>query len=78
MRYELHMIFQAETGPRRAGRAFRRRKRHCTLIVLRVPGQETPWILLTDESPDDAELDAQGTGVGIEQGFRSLKRMGRQ
>ena len=86
MRYDRHITFQAITGPRgpaecfvarpgqytvTAGRAFRERKRHCTLIVLRVPGQETPWGVLTDESPDDVDLGAYGLRVWIEQGFRT-------
>lgn len=93
MRYDRHMTFQATTGPRgpawrfvaregqytvTAGRAFRQRKRPCTLIVLWVPGQETPWILLTDEPPDTVDLGAYGMRVWIEQGFRTLKRMGWQ
>ena len=50
----------------------------CTLIVLWVPGQEAPWVVLTDEAPEDVELGAYGMRVWIEQGFRSLKRMGWQ
>ena len=93
MRYDRHMTFQAATGPRwpawrfvaregqytvTAGRAFRARKRSCTLIVLWVSGQETPWVLLTDEAPDCVDLGAYGMRVWIEQGFRTLKRMGWQ
>ena len=93
MRYDRHMTFQATTGPRwpawrfvaregqytvTAGKAFRERKRSCTLIVLWVPGQEHPWVVLTDEAPDDVELGAYGLRVWIEQGFRTLKRMGWQ
>ncbi len=93
LRYDRHMTFQATTGPRwpawrfvaregqytvTAGRAFRQRKRRCTLIVLWVPGQATPWVLLTDEDPDDVDLGAYGMRVWIEQGFRTLKRMGWQ
>jgi len=87
------MTFQATTGPRwpagrfvaregqytvTAGKAFRTRKRSCTLIVLRVPGQDHPWVVLTDEPPDDVDLGAYGLRVWIEQGFRTLKRMGWQ
>ena len=86
MRYDRNMTFQATTGPRgpawrfvaregqytvTAGKAFRDRKRSCTLIVLRVPGQEHPWVVLTDEAPDDVELDTYGLRVWIEQGFRT-------
>ena len=93
MRYDRHITFQATTGPRwparcfvaragpytvAAGRAFRQRKRRCTLIVLWVPGQETPWGVLMDELPDDVDLGAYGLRVWIEQGFRTLKRMGWQ
>lgn len=93
MRYDRHMTFQATTGPRwpawrfvaregqytvTAGKAFRDRKRSCTLIVLWVPGQEAPWVVLTDEAPDDVALGAYGMRVWIEQGFRTLKRMGWQ
>ena len=92
MRYDRHMTFQATTGPRSAWRfvaregqytvtaekAFRARKRACTLIVLRVPGQDHPWVVLTDEPPDDVDLGAYGLRVWIEQGFRTLKRMGWQ
>ena len=93
MRYDRNMTFQAVTGPRgpawrfvaregqytvTAGKAFRERKRSCTLIVLWVPGQEVPWVVLTDEAPDDVELGAYGMRVWIEQGFRTLKRMGWQ
>ena len=93
MRYDRHMTFQATTGPRgpagrfvahegqytvTAGRAFRERKRRCTLIVLWLPGQETPWVVLTDEPPDDVDLGAYGLRVWIEQGFRTRKRMGWQ
>ncbi len=46
--------------------------------MLWVPGQETPWVLLTDEPPDRVELGAYGMRVWIEQGFRMLKRMGWQ
>ena len=57
MRYDRHITFQATTGSRgpawhfvahegrytvTAGRAFRRRKRHGTLIVLWIPSQEPP------------------------------------
>jgi len=91
MRYDRHMTFQATTGPRwpawrfvaregqytvTAGKAFRERKRRCTLIVLWVPGQDHPWVVLTDELPDDVGLGAYGMRVWIEQGFRTLKRMG--
>ena len=93
MRYDRHITFQATTGQRwpawcfvahagqytvTAGRAFRERKRRCTLIVLWVPGQETPWVVLTDEPPDAVDLGAYGLRVWIEQGFRTLKRMGWQ
>ena len=93
MRYDRHITFQAATGPRwsawrfvahegqytvTAGRAFRARKRRGTLIVLWVPNQETPWVLLTDKTPDDVDLGAYGMRVWIEQGFRTLKRMGWQ
>jgi len=61
-----------------AGKAFRARKRACTLIVLWVPGQDHPWVVLTDEAPDDVDLGAYGLRVWIEQGFRTLKRMGWQ
>ena len=47
-------------------------------IVLRVPGQDHPWVVLTDEAPDDVDLGAYGLRVWIEQGFRTLKRMGWQ
>ena len=78
MRYDRHMTFQATTGPRwpawrfvagegqytvTAGKAFRDRKRSCTLIVLWVPGQEAPWVVLTDEPPDDVDLGAYGLRV---------------
>ena len=59
-----------------AGKAFRDRKRSCTLIVLWVPGRETPWVVLMDEAPDDVDLGAYGMRVWIEQDFRTLKRMG--
>ena len=93
MRYDRHMTFQATTGPRwpawrfvagegqytvTAGKAFRDRKRPCTLIVLWAPGQKAPWVVLTDEAPDDVDLGAYGLRVWIEQGFRTLKRMGWQ
>ena len=93
MRYDRNMTFQATTGPRwpawrfvaragqytvTAGKAFRERKRSCTLIVLWVPGQEAPWVVLTDEAPEDVDLGAYGLRVWIEQGFRTLKRMGWQ
>jgi len=93
LRYDRHMTFQAATGPRwpawrfvagegqytvTAGRAFHVRKRRCTLIVLWVPGQEAPWVLLTDEPPDRVQLGAYGMRVWIEQGFRMRKRMGWQ
>ena len=93
MRYDQHITFQATTGPRgpawrfvaregqytvTAGKAFRERKRRCTLIVLWVPGQENPWVLLTDEAPAAVKLGAYGMRVWIEQGFRTLKRMGWQ
>ena len=93
MRYDRHMTFQATTGPRwpawrfvaregqytvTTGKAFRERKRACTLIVLWAPGQETPWVLLTDEAPEAVDLGAYGMRVWIEQGFRTLKRMGWQ
>ncbi|MCY4522942.1 MAG: transposase [Caldilineaceae bacterium] len=93
MRYDRHMPFQAATGPRgpawrfvaregqytvTAGKAFRARKRSCTLIVLWVPGQESPWVVPADEAPDDVDLGAYGLRVWIEQGFRTLKRMGWQ
>ena len=93
MRYDRHITFPATTGPRgpawrfvarpgqytvTVGRAFRQRKRRGTLIVLWMPGQETPWVVLTDESPDDVDLGAYGLRVGMEQGFRTLKRMGWQ
>ena len=92
LRYDRHMTFQATTGPRgpagrfvahegqytvTAGRAFRARKRRCTLIVLWLPGQATPWVVLTDEPPD-VDLGAYGMRVWIEQGFRTLKHMGWQ
>ncbi|MCY4521928.1 MAG: hypothetical protein OXC13_14275 [Caldilineaceae bacterium] len=66
MRYDRYMTFQTTTGPRwpawrfvartgpytvTGGRAFHTRKRPCTLIVLWVPGQESPWVVLTDELP---------------------------
>ena len=93
MRYDRHITFQATTGPRwpawrfvaregqytvTSGRAFRARKRPCTLIVLWVPGQAIPWVVLTDEPPDDVDLGAYGMRVWIEQGFRTLKRIGWQ
>ncbi len=93
MRYDRHMTFQAKTGPRwpawrfvaregqytvTAGKAFRERKRRCTLIVLWVPGQDHPWVVLTDEAPDAVDLGAYGLRVWIEQGFRTRKRMGWQ
>ena len=93
MRYDRHMTFQAATGPRwpawrfvaregqytvTAGKAFRERKRACTLIGLWASGQETPWVLLTDEAPGNVDLGAYGMRVWIEQGFRTLKRMGWQ
>ncbi len=93
MRYDRNMTFQATTGPRgpawrfvaregqytvTAGKAFRERKRSCTLIVLWVPSQEAPWVVPADEAPEDVELGAYGMRVWIEQGFRSLKRMGWQ
>ena len=93
MRYDRHMTFQATTGPRwpawrfvaragqytvTTGKAFRERKRACTLIVLWAPGQETPWVLLTDEAPEAVDLGAYGLRVWIEQGLRTLKRMGWQ
>jgi hypothetical protein len=86
LRHDRHMTFQATTGHRgpagrfvaregqytvTAGRAFSRRQRCCTLIVLWVPGQATPWVVLTDESPDDVDLGAYGLRVWIEQGFRT-------
>ncbi len=93
LRYDRHMTFQATTGPRwpawrfvaregqytvTAGKAFRERKRCCTLIVLWVPGQDHPWVVLTDEAPDTVDLGAYGLRVWIEQGFRTLKRRGWQ
>lgn len=48
-----------------AGRAFRERKRLCTLSVLWRPDQETPWVLPEDESPDRADLGAYGLRVWI-------------
>ncbi len=86
LRYDRPMTFQATTGPRwpawrfvaragqytvTAGKAFHRRQRRGTLIVLWVPGQETPWVLLTDEAPADVDLGAYGMRVWIEQGFRT-------
>ena len=80
------MTFQATTGPRwpawrfvaregqytvTAGKAFRERKRSCTLIVLWVPGQDHPWVVPADEAPDDVDLGAYGLRVWIEQGFRT-------
>ncbi|MCY4519536.1 MAG: transposase [Caldilineaceae bacterium] len=91
LRYDRHMTFQATTGPRwpawrfvaregqytvTAGKAFRERKRRCALIVLWVPGQDHPWVMPADEAPDDVDLGAYGLRVWIEQGFRTLKRMG--
>ncbi len=93
MRYDRHMTFQAVTGPRwpawrfvaqegqytvTTGLAFRRRKRPCTLIVLWVPGQDTPWVVLTNEPPAAVDLGTYSLRVWIEQGFRVLKRMGWQ
>ena len=93
LRYDRHMTFQATTGPRwpawrfvaregqytvTAGKAFRERQRPCTLIVLWAPGQESPWVLPADEAPEAVDLGADGMRVWIEQGFRSLKRMGWQ
>ena len=93
MRYDRNMTFQATTSPRwpawcfvagegqymvTAGKAFRERKRRCTLIVLWAPGREAPWVVLTDKAPDDVDLGAYGMRVWIEQGFRTLKRMGWQ
>ena len=61
-----------------AGKAFRERKRPCTLTGLRVPGRENPWGLPTDEFPWDVGRGACGMRVWIEQGFRTLKRRGWQ
>ena len=47
-------------------------------VVLWVPGQDHPWVVLTDEAPDAVDLGAYGLRVWIEQGFRTLKRMGWQ
>ena len=49
-----------------AGQAFRERKRRCTLIALWVPGQETPWGVLTDELPKHVDLGAYSLRVWIE------------
>ncbi len=91
LRYDRPRTFPATTGPRgpagrfvaragqytvTAGKAFRARTRSCTLIVLRVPGQDHPWVVLTAEAPDDVDLGADGLRVWIEQGFRTLKRRG--
>ena len=78
MRYDRHMTFQATIGLRcpawrfvaheaqytvTVGKAFRERKRPCTLIVLWVPGQENSWVLLTDEAPKALDLGAYGMCV---------------
>ncbi len=93
MRYPHHITFQTPAGPRRparqfiarpgqytvtTGRAFREHKRCCTLLVLWGPDQPAPWVVLTDEAPDQVDLGAYGLRVWIEQGFRVLKRMGWQ
>ena len=41
-------------------------------------GPGGPWVVLTDKAPDDVDLGAYGLRVWIEQGFRTLKRMGWQ
>ena len=43
-----------------------------------MPGQEAPWVVPADEPPDDVDLGAYGLRVWIEQGFRTLKRIGWQ
>jgi hypothetical protein len=78
MRYDRHITFQATAGTRwpagrfvahagqytvTAGRAFCERNRRGTLIVLRVPGQETPRVVPADELPDDVDLGAYGLRV---------------
>ena len=87
MLYDWHITFRAPTGPRgpawrcvvgegqytvMAGRAFYRRKQPCTLIVLWILGRANPWVLLTDEAPEDAVLGAYGIRAWIEQGFCAL------
>ena len=86
LRYDWNMTFQATTGPRwpawrfvaregqytvTAGQAFHERIRSSTLIGLWVPGQECPWVVLTDEAPDHVDFGAYGLRVLIEQGFRT-------
>ncbi len=91
LRYDRHMTFQAKTGPRwpawrfvaragqytvTAGRAFHTRKRPCTLIVLWIPGQASPWVVLMDEPPDDVDLGAYGPAGLDRTGLPHARRMG--
>ena len=77
MHHDRHITFQATTEPRwpsvrvvarpgqytvTTGRAFRQRKRRCTLIVLRVPGPEAPRVMPADE-PARVDLGAYGMRV---------------
>lgn len=49
----------------------------CTLIVLRVPDQETPWVVPTDEPPTTWTSVPTACGSG-RTGLRHTRRMGWQ
>lgn len=48
----------------------------CTLVVVWEDGQQDPWLLLTDLSPEAVDGSWYGLRVWIELGFRALKSLG--
>lgn len=48
----------------------------CTLVVVWRPGQQDPWLLLTDLPPDQVDGSWYGLRTWIELGFRALQSFG--
>ena len=63
-----------------AGQAicFKTNPLHCTLLVCWDDGYKDPWLIVTDLSPDTANILCYGARAWIECGFRQTKRAGWQ
>ena len=94
VRYQKNITFCAEGGRRLPAQAFvsrpdtawvgsgtafkRAAKRRCTLLVVWHADQLEPWIILTDQPPEEVGVSWYALRFWIELGFKAIKSLGWQ
>ena len=94
VRYQKNITFCAEGGQRLPAQAFVSRpatawvgsgtafkggaKRRCTLLVVWHADQLEPWIILTDQPPEEVGVSWYALRFWIELGFKAIKSLGWQ